>query len=165
MDGMRAGKLLIVEDEHTLRGLVAHFLRGEGFEVVEAADGAEGVGLYHDRSPFDMILLDLNLPIICGVEVCRQIKIANPSQPVIICSAAILDSHVDALSSMQVHSFLTKPFLPQELLERISGALTGKPAGGASEFGRGVRSAYWRLDGCHRATPASHALVKAPLID
>ena len=120
MDAKRAGKLLLVEDEHTLRSLVAQYLRGEGFDIVEAADGAEGVGFYRERGPFDLILLDLNLPILCGVEVCRQIKSENPSQPVIVCSAAILDSDIDELTDMQVRQFLSKPFHPLELLERIS---------------------------------------------
>ena len=51
MDGTRAGKLLLVEDEHMLRGLIAQFLRGEGFEVVEAADGGEAVEAYSTRRP------------------------------------------------------------------------------------------------------------------
>ena len=74
MDGKRAGKLLLVEDEHTLRGLIAQFLRGENFEVVEAADGLDGVGLFSSQGPFDLVLLDLNLPRLSGVEVCRRKK-------------------------------------------------------------------------------------------
>ena len=53
MDGKRAGKLLLVEDEHLLRGLIAQFLRGEGFEVVEAADGSQGVSFFASMGPFD----------------------------------------------------------------------------------------------------------------
>ena len=85
MDQSRAGKLLLVEDEHVLRKLVAQFLRGDGFEVLEAGDGQEAVELYSSSSPFDVVLLDLNLPILCGIDVCRQIKLANPLQPVLIC--------------------------------------------------------------------------------
>ena len=119
MDGKRAGKLLLVEDEHTLRILIAQFLRGENFEVVEAADGLEGVGLFSSQGPFDLVLLDLNLPRLPGVEVCRRIKLEQPMQPVIICSAAILDDHINELHAMQVEQFLTKPYHPLELLDRI----------------------------------------------
>jgi DNA-binding response OmpR family regulator len=165
MDGKRAGKLLLVEDEHNLRSLVAHFLRTEGFEVVEAADGAEGVGFYRDRGPFDVILLDLNLPMLCGVEVCRQIKIQNPGQPVIICSAAILDCDFDALADMQVRQFLTKPFHPLELLARISGEMANSPGTGPVDVSRGIHPAYGRTDARHRAIAPSHVLVKASSID
>jgi DNA-binding response OmpR family regulator len=120
MDGKRAGKLLLVEDEHTLRGLIAQFLRGENFEVVEAADGLQGVGYFSSRGPFDVVLLDLNLPMLPGVEVCRRIKRERPVQSVIICSAAILDDHIAELHAMDVEQFLTKPYHPLDLLDRIS---------------------------------------------
>jgi DNA-binding response OmpR family regulator len=130
MEGKRARKLLLVEDEHLLRGLIAQFLRGEGFEVVEAADGSQAVGLFSSSGPFDLVLLDLNLPLICGVEVCQRIKGVHPEQPVIICSAAILDTHIAALRDLQVEQFLTKPYHPLELLSRIAVELSrGRRAG------------------------------------
>jgi two-component system response regulator RegX3 len=126
MDGTRTGRLLLVEDEHLLRVLTAQFLRCEGYEVVEAADGCDGVGFFLSRGPFDVVLLDLNLPGISGVEVCRRIKIVDRAQPVIICSGAILDSHVDALSALQVDAFLSKPYHPSDLLKRIAAQQSGQ---------------------------------------
>jgi DNA-binding response OmpR family regulator len=120
MDGGRAGKLLLVEDEHVLRSLIARFLRGEQFEVVEAGDGSQGVALYSSMRPLDVVLLDLNLPLLSGVDVCRQIKRLNPVQRVIICSAAILDTHIEALRDLGVEQFLTKPYHPLELLKAIA---------------------------------------------
>ena len=114
------GRLLLVEDENLLRGLIAQFLRSEGFELVEAADGREGVERYSSLGPFDVVLLDLNLPVFSGVEVCRRIKQMHPGQPVIICSAAILDGHMAALESLKVDQFLSKPYHPKELLNRIA---------------------------------------------
>ncbi len=119
MDRDHAGKLLVIEDENILRRLVAQFLRTEKFEVVEAADGVEGVGAFHSRGPFDLVLLDLNLPRLPGVEVWRRIKAAQPSQPVIICSAAILDDHIAELRGMNVQRFLTKPCHPLDLLSQV----------------------------------------------
>jgi two-component system phosphate regulon response regulator PhoB len=165
MDGKRAGKLLLVEDEHTLRSLVAQYLRGEGFDIVEAADGAEAVGFYRERGPFDLVLLDLNLPILCGVEVCRQIKSENPGQPVIVCSAAILDHDIDALTDMQVRQFLSKPFHPLELLERISTELASGPSGLAVDSARSIHPAYRRLGARRAELPTTHALVKISSID
>jgi DNA-binding response OmpR family regulator len=114
------GSLLLVEDESRLRGLVAQFLRGEGFSVVEAADGAEGVERFTDSGPFDLVLLDLNLPVFSGVEVCRRIKFGQPSQRVMICSAAVLPVHELALSALGVAHFLSKPYHPDELIAHIT---------------------------------------------
>jgi DNA-binding response OmpR family regulator len=115
----RRSTLLLVEDEHILRGLVAHFLRGEGFRVVEACDGPEGVARFTDSGPFDLALVDLNLPIFSGVEVCRRIKRAQPDQRIMICSAAILSDHEDALLKLGIDHYLTKPYHPEALLAHI----------------------------------------------
>jgi two-component system response regulator RegX3 len=122
------GRLLLVEDEHTLRGLIAQFLKGEGFEVVEAADGLQGVDRYCSAGPFDVVLLDLNLPKLPGVEVCREIKLECPDQSVIICSAAILDCHKAELCALNVFHYLTKPYHPDDLLDSIESHLAGAPA-------------------------------------
>ncbi|MFO0951581.1 MAG: response regulator transcription factor [Isosphaeraceae bacterium] len=120
------GTLLLVEDEDRLRDLVAQFLREEGFEVVEAADGLEGVARFDDSGPFDLVLLDLNLPGLPGVEVCRTIKRDRPGQRVLICSGAILADHESALGALGVDQFLTKPYHPDDLIGRIALELEGE---------------------------------------
>jgi len=157
MDGRRAGKLLLVEDEHLLRGLIAQFLRGEGFEVVEAADGSQALGLFSSSGPFDLVLLDLNLPLICGVEVCQRIKSLRPSQPVIICSAAILDTHIAALRAIQVEQFLSKPYHPLELLSRIADELSRVRWAGSIE-----RAHSLRADPAGRRAPFEPAFSRYP---
>ncbi len=132
MEGTGRGKLLLVEDETVLRRLIAEFLRGEGFDVTEAADGSQGATLYAGHCPFDLVLLDLNLPLMSGVDVCRRIKALRPRQPVLICSAAILDWHIDALRDLEVDQFLTKPYHPLDLLDRIGREMT-RPWTGADD--------------------------------
>jgi CheY-like chemotaxis protein len=105
-------RILLVEDESLLRRLIAQYLRGEGYEIIEAEDGREAIDRFSAYSPFDLVLLDLNLPILSGVDVCRAIKEARPEQPVIICSAAILDGHIAALSELNVQQYLSKPYHP-----------------------------------------------------
>ena len=122
------GRLLLVEDEHLLRTLVAQFLRGEGFEVIEARDGPEGVDQFSGAGPFDLVLLDLNLPGFSGVEVCRRIKEERPEQRLMICSAAILRDHESALSRMGVGHYLTKPYHPEDLLAHIALELEARAA-------------------------------------
>ena len=114
------GTLLLVEDEERLRGLVAQFLRNEGFQVVEAGDGREGVERFGDSGPFDLVLVDLNLPVFSGVEVCRRIKIDSPAQRMMICSAAVLPNHEHALTALGVGHFLTKPYHPEDLIAHIA---------------------------------------------
>ena len=127
MAGRAQGSLLLVEDEERLRNLVAQFLRGEGFHVVEAADGPEGVERFADSGPFDLVLLDLNLPVFSGVEVCRRIKRQNPAQRVMVCSAAILSDHESDLGAMGVAHFLSKPYHPDALIEHIADEMGAGP--------------------------------------
>jgi CheY-like chemotaxis protein len=129
MDDRGRGSLLLVEDEDRLRGLVAQFLRGEGYHVVEAGDGFEGVERFQDSGPFDLLLIDLNLPVFSGVEVCRRVKLGNPAQRVMICSAAILPNHENALTALGVGHFLTKPYHPDDLIEHITREIGLPPAG------------------------------------
>ena len=129
----RRGSLLLVEDEDVLRMLVSQFLRSEGYEVSEAEDGGEGVRRYLEDGPFDLLLVDLNLPVFSGVEVCRKVKRRSPGQKVMICSAAIVRG---ARGRPPRHSgvdhFLTKPYHPENLLAHIRLELnrpTGPKAG------------------------------------
>jgi DNA-binding response OmpR family regulator len=160
MDGKRAGKLLLVEDEHVLRGLIAQFLRGEGFEVIEAADGQQAVALYAARQAFDVVLLDLNLPIICGVDVCRRIKTMNALQPVLICSAAILDCDFEVLRSLGVERFLTKPYHPLDLLAGIDAEMRGARQAFPSRTGRSFGSPRGSIASIDSELPAPQTLVK-----
>ena len=115
----RRGSLLLVEDEAVLRTLVAQFLRNEGFDVHEAEDGGEGVRRYLEEGPFDLLLVDLKMPVLSGVEVCRRVKRNDPGQRMMVCSAAISREHEDALRSVGVDHFLTKPYHPESLLAHI----------------------------------------------
>lgn len=112
--------LLLVEDESRLRNLVAQVLKCEGYDVVEAADGREGVDRFHDSGPFDLLLVDLNLPVFSGVEVCRQVRATDPTQRIMICSAAILADHERDLSRLGISHFLTKPYRAEDLLAHIA---------------------------------------------
>ena len=165
MGGKRAGKLLLVEDEHLLRGLIAQFLRGEGFEVVEAADGSQGVGLFESMKPFAVVLLDLNLPLLPGVEVCRRIKSEQPSQPVIICSAAILESHIAKLRELNVEHFLSKPYHPLDLLDRIDAEMLPGPRPESGGQVPHSRASIRRAARGHSELAPAHTLVKSPILD
>lgn len=127
MSARPLARLLLVEDETVLRGLVNQFLTIENYEVVAVGDGQAAVDAYAGGDPFDVVLLDLNLPILSGVEACRRIKLINADQSFLVCSAAVLDSHLLALAAMGVTEVLGKPYHPRELLNRLDAIL--KPRG------------------------------------
>ncbi|MGC8640138.1 MAG: response regulator transcription factor [Isosphaeraceae bacterium] len=165
MGAIRQGRILVVEDESALRSLTAQFLRMEGFEVVEAADGREGVERFFDLGPFDVVLLDLNLPALPGVEVCRRIKIQEPAQRFIICSAAVLDGHVAALATLNVDQVLSKPYHPAELLNRIALELDRAQRHGMQPSADLRATGSWRVDPAASRSQTAHRLFKLPAID
>ena len=127
----RRGSILLVEDEAVLRTLVAQFLRNEGYDVQEAEDGGAGVRQFLEQGPFDLLLVDLKMPVFSGVEVCRQVKRRNPAQRVMVCSAAISRENADDLRAVGVDHFLTKPYHPESLLAHIRQELTRRVEGGS----------------------------------
>ncbi len=124
----RRATLLLIEDEHMLRGLIAQFLRKEGYATVEACDGQEAVERFEDSGPFDLALVDINLPVFNGVEVCRRLRRERPDQSIIICSAAIMPEHEVALKAMGIDHYLTKPYHPEALLSHIAEELQSAPS-------------------------------------
>lgn len=128
---MASARLLLIEDEALLRGLVAQFLRGAGFQVVEAGDGPEGVARFEAEGPFDLALVDLNLPGFSGAEVCRRLRQARPRQRLLICSAAITPEYEAALGrlGLGIGHFLTKPYHPESLLGHVRRLLLSEAPG------------------------------------
>jgi two-component system response regulator RegX3 len=158
-----AGRLLLVEDETVLRGLVSQFLVLEDFEVVAAEDGQAAVEAYEDGGPFDLVLLDLNLPVLSGVEACRRIKEIHADQPFLVCSAAILDSHIAALEALGVTESLGKPYHPLELLTRIRAIMASAGTRAASDRERDPKT--WRNDPRQAGGRPVHALSEAHVFD
>jgi two-component system response regulator RegX3 len=114
-------RVLVVEDEESYRDALAYMLRKEGFEVVEAADGAEGLAAY-DTGGADIVLLDLMMPGVPGTEVCRQLRQRGPV-PVIMVTAR--DSEIDKVVGLELGAddYVTKPFSQRELVARIRAVL------------------------------------------
>ena len=114
-------RVLGVEDEESYREALAYMLKKEGFDVVEAADGEEGIAEY-DRVGADIVLLDLMMPGLPGTEVCRQLRLRGPV-PVIMVTAR--DSEVDKVVGLELGAddYVTKPFSHRELVARIRAVL------------------------------------------
>ena len=128
-------RALVVEDEEPFAHLVRSYLEREGFEVDAAADGESAVALARERSP-DVIVLDLMLPGIDGVEACRQIRTFSDAYVVMLTARADEADKLVGLST-GADDYVTKPFSPAELVARIramlrrprsTGSVDGEPA-------------------------------------
>lgn len=129
-----AVRVLVVEDEAAIRRVIVGYLRREGFEVVEAADGLSAVDLAREMHP-DLVVLDLMLPGLDGLEVCRQIRTFSDAYVVMLTAR---HDEVDKLIGLSVGAddYVTKPFSPRELVARIRAMLRRPRADIAATQGR-----------------------------
>ena len=112
-----ARTILVVDDETTLRETLVDALETEGFRVVSAADGREALTVFRAERP-DLVLLDLMLPELSGIEVCRIIR-AESGVPIVMLTAK--DSELDKVVGLELGAddYVTKPFSLRELSARI----------------------------------------------
>ena len=120
-------RILLVEDEENYRVPLAFSLRRDGFDVVQAADGVEAVEAFEAAGPsgggaIDLVLLDLMLPRLSGIEVCRRIRHTS-TVPVIMLTAR--DSEADTVVGLRIGAddYVTKPYSYRELLARVNAVL------------------------------------------
>ncbi|MFL5708478.1 MAG: response regulator, partial [Chloroflexota bacterium] len=112
-----ARTILVVDDEPTLREALVEALESDGFRAVAAADGREALTLFRSERP-DLVLLDLMLPELSGIEVCRIIR-AESGVPIVMLTAK--DSELDKVVGLELGAddYVTKPFSLRELTARI----------------------------------------------
>ena len=113
--------ILVVEDEETLREELAYQLEQEGYRVVRAADGGRALAEFRNEKP-DLIVLDLMLPVMSGIEVTRVVR-RESDVPIVMLTAR--DSEVDKVVGLELGAddYVTKPFSLRELQARIRGLL------------------------------------------
>ena len=138
----RAGRArfraLVVDDEEPLVRIVASYLEREGFEVLTAGDGEQAVELARRERP-DVIVLDLMLPGIDGIEACRRIRAFSDAYVVMLTAKAEEADKIIGLAT-GADDYLTKPFSPGELVARVR-AMLRRPRGDTTTPGRRAASA------------------------
>jgi DNA-binding response OmpR family regulator len=152
-------RVLLIEDDSRLAGMVSEYLGKAGFRVIHAENGTLGLAL-HEREPVDVVVLDLMLPDADGLEICRLIR-ARSDSPILMLTAR--GDPMDRVVGLEMGAddYLPKPFEPRELLARLRAILRrsrfgarsgrhGEPPSDVLHFGRleldkGARAA--RLDG------------------
>ena len=153
-------RILLIEDDPRLAGLVTEYLGEAGFQVSTAATGRDGLDRI-GREPYDAVVLDLMLPDIDGLEVCRQLRATSSEVPVLMLTAR--GDTMDRVVGLEIGAddYMPKPFEPRELLARLRAILRRRPSGrgsdvlrfGRLEIDRGARAV--RVDGTER-TLTSH---------
>lgn len=118
---MTTGRVLVVDDDPSLAEMLSIILQGEGLEVTVCSAGDLALRAFQDSKP-DMVLLDVMLPGLDGVEVCRQIR-AESTVPIVMLTART--DTVDVVLGLEsgADDYVTKPFKPQELVARVRARL------------------------------------------
>jgi len=123
---MSAGRIFVVDDDPQIRRVMRVTLTGQGYEVDDAKDGQTALEKLRDGR-FDLVLLDMNMPEMGGVETCRAIR---GQSDIAIIMLTVRDTESDKVEALDAGAddYVTKPYNPQELLARIRAALRRTPS-------------------------------------
>jgi DNA-binding response OmpR family regulator len=124
-------RIMIVDDDDSVRSLLRMTLPEDEYEIDEATDGEQALARLDERVP-ELVLLDWKMPGRHGSLVLDELKRRHPKLPVIVLTAEIAEHHRSLAEALKVDVFLTKPFSPLELLETIERLLAEHPLDEAS---------------------------------
>ncbi|HEX5735089.1 MAG TPA: response regulator [Blastocatellia bacterium] len=119
----QAKAILLIDDEPSIGDALTIVLNDHGYRVVLALNGRDGVEMA-DRERFSVVITDLRLPDISGLDVLRHVKIKSPDRPVIIITAHITPELIVEAKSLGAIEVLAKPFFPSDILSLIETAST-----------------------------------------
>lgn len=129
---LQEGRILVVEDDEEIVDVLRRSLRAEGYEVRSAGDGVEALDVATGFDP-DLVVLDLGLPRMDGVEVCRRLRGEGDVSILMLTARTEMEDRVGGLDS-GADDYLVKPFERQELLARIRALLRRRPPRGAASL-------------------------------
>jgi two-component system, cell cycle sensor histidine kinase and response regulator CckA len=120
-DSQDGRTVLVVEDERLMLQLLQRILSNSGYQVLTAADGEEAINVYrHHKREIDMVLLDLGLPKISGVEVFAMMKEANPAVRVVVASGYLERETKNKMHEAGITKFVDKPYMIDKVLETLN---------------------------------------------
>lgn len=119
---MADARILVVDDEKKVVELVALYLKRDGYQVLEAYDGLQALELVHEKQP-DLIVLDLMLPGIDGLAICRTLRAEGNTVPIIMLTARALEDDKLTGLGLGADDYVVKPFSPRELVARVKAVL------------------------------------------
>ena len=150
------GVVLVVEDEPAIADLLRMYLSREGFQVLVETDGQEALTAVADHRP-SCILLDVGLPGMDGIEVCRRLRAQQDWTPVVFCTAR--DDEVDRVLGLELGAddYITKPFSPREVVARVKAVV--RRARGPQAQSQTVRLGKVEMDPMTRRCTVSGRVV------
>ncbi len=164
--GDRSHRILLVDDERTVQTLLSFPLRRDGYEVVAAGDGREALDRFAEQ-PFDLVVLDVMLPHVDGLEVCRRLR-ARSAVPIIMLTAR--SEEIDKVLGLELGAddYITKPFSLREFRSRVKAALRradlSRPNGGASEE-PALEAAELRIEPAKRSVTVRGGEIKTTFVE
>jgi DNA-binding response OmpR family regulator len=137
-------RILLVDDEQSIQTLLSYPLRKDGYHVTSALDGGEALQRF-EEGRFDLVILDLMLPRIDGVEVCRQLR-SQSQVPIIMLTAK--GSETDKVAGLEVGAddYITKPFSMREFRSRVKAALRRSRMGGETHEEEAIEAEELTID-------------------
>jgi DNA-binding response OmpR family regulator len=162
----RAARILLVDDEHAIQTLLSYPLRKDGYEVVQATDGRAALARFAEGS-YDLVVLDLMLPQLDGLEVCRRIR-ARSTVPIIMLTARA--EEIDKVVGLELGAddYITKPFSMREFRSRVKAALRRaemQPHDTAATGDGPLDVAGLRIDFDKRAVRVRDAVVQTTFVE
>ena len=157
-------KVLVLEDEASIRGFIVINLRRAGYEVIEAESGEEALEKLQQHSDVRVALLDIMLPGIDGFEVCRRIRAGNSRIGIIMLTAR--SQEMDKVTGLMTGAddYVTKPFSPAELTARVD-ALVRRSGGGTEDTDGQIRQGPFLLNTRNRTLEKNGERVKLTQVE
>jgi DNA-binding response OmpR family regulator len=145
-------RILLVDDEQAVQTLLTYPLRKEGYEVVPALDGQEALDRFSEQR-FDLVVLDIMLPKLDGIEVCRRLR-TRSQVPIIMLTAK--GDELDKVAGLETGAddYITKPFSVREFRSRVKAALRRGNMGGRGQATEPIRAGELEIDFERRAVRA-----------
>jgi DNA-binding response OmpR family regulator len=161
----RAPRILLVDDEQPIQTLLSFPLQRDGYEVVHASDGREALARFSEQT-FDLVVLDVMLPRMDGLEVCRRLRAKGERVPIIMLSAK--SEEIDKVLGLELGAddYITKPFSMREFRSRVKAAL--RRAGMARDDGEDettVEAAGLRIDPAKRTVQLRGETVQTTFVE
>jgi DNA-binding response OmpR family regulator len=157
-------RILLVDDEQAVQTLLTYPLRKEGYEVVAALDGQEALDRFSEQR-FDLVVLDIMLPRLDGIEVCRRLR-TRSQVPIIMLTAK--GDEIDKVVGLEIGAddYITKPFSVREFRSRVKAALRrGRIAGRGTVAEEPIRAGDLEIDLARRTTRVRDAAVRLTYVE
>jgi DNA-binding response OmpR family regulator len=160
-----SARILLVDDEQSIQTLLSYPLRKDGYHVTSALDGSEALRRF-EEGRFDLVILDLMLPRMGGVEVCRQLR-SRSQVPIIMLTAK--GSETDKVAGLEVGAddYITKPFSMREFRSRVKAALRRSRMGGeaSEEAGGRIETGELTIDFDRRLVTLGEEEIKVTYVE